>query len=796
MVTVLQSRFTSGELDPLLRGQSDISQYFDAGEKMRNVVSLPQGGFKRRDGLEHLDIICNLIERVESPTISVPNGGTAANANDDDEANGLTTTTDISTSDPYIVVEYDLGSLQEICFIDVVNTNLTAGSSDEFFIQVSTDGIAWTSIGASIEMSTAQITKRRRANGSYRYIRFARIGTTDLGTAKAYIGEFSVFTETASSPSPATNFLSNTRLEPFAVSQDIKYMLLFTDKNIAVYRDSVLVADIRATQFTSDRLPAMKISQSSDTGILVQEDIQPHRLFRLGTDDDWEFAPINFDFIPKFDFVQTSSTPAADITPSSEEGTITIAATAPVFSAGDVQQVIEGNFGRARIIEFVDASSVKAVVEIPFFDINPILSGNWSLIGDFEDVWSATRGYPRTVTFHEGRLWFGGSKSRPQTVWGSNIAKGFFNFDSGTLLDDEAIEFTLDTDQQNSIVNIFSQRTLQVFTIGGEFALRKSATEAITPTNIAILRQTQKGSEPNIRNVEIDGGTIFLQKEGKAILEFIFDDVQNAYSINEVSILSSHLIVTPVSMALRKSTSTEDTALLCIVNSDGTLCTSTIMKGQQVRAFTLQETKGNFKTVGVDGSDIYFIVQRDIDGYVSNRLERFNSNLFVDAGKIVTTGLPTDTFTGLEHLEGEECQVKADGSVMAKQTVTSGSVTIERDAEEEFYIGLAYDPLVRTMPVEAPQAQIPPSLGKKKRIHSVTLRVDECGEFLIQNRPVSFKKFGAAGAGSPLDVPPPVLTGDKRLRGFLGWNNQGQIEISQTEPLPLRVLAMNMEVSF
>lgn len=796
MVTVLQSRFTSGELDPLLRGQSDIAQYFDAGEKMRNVVSLPQGGFKRRDGLEHLDIICNLIEREEVLFIGTPNGGVGANANDGDENTSMTTTTNISTIDPYVVVSYWTAVTQHICFVDVVNVSLTSGSSSDFYIQVSTDGVVWETQGAPIELSTTPTTQRRRVHGNYEYFRFVKLGGADLGTARVTLSEFSVFVETPSTASPATNFLSETRLEPFAVSQDIKYILLFTDKNIAVYRDSVLVADIRAIEFTSDRLLSMKISQSSDTGIIVQEDVPPHKLFRLGTDDDWQFSPIDFEFIPKYDFVQTSSNPAADITPSAEEGTITIAASAPVFSAGDVQQIIEGNFGRARIIEFVDASNVKAIVQIPFFDITPILSGNWSLIGTFEDVWSPSRGYPRTVTFHEGRLWFGGSKSRPQTVWGSNIGKGFFNFDSGTLLDDEAIEFTLDTDQQNSIVNIFSQRTLQVFTIGGEFALRKSATDPITPKNIAILRQTQKGSEPNIKNVEVDGGTIFLQKEGKAILEFIFDDVQNAYGINEVSILSSHLIVTPVSMALRKSTSTEDTALLCIVNSDGTLCTCTIMKGQQVRAFTLQETDGDFKTVGVDGNQIYFIVQRDINGFVSKRLERFNPNLFVDAGKIVTTGLPTDSFTGLEHLEGEECQVKADGSVMAKQTVTGGSVTIERDAEEEFYIGLPYEPLVRTMPVEAPQAKIPPSLGKKKRIHSVTLRVDQSGEFLIQGRPVSFKKFGAAGAGSPLDIPPPVLTGDKRLRGFLGWDTQGQIEITQTEPLPLRVLAMNMEVSF
>ena len=34
-------------------------------------------------------------------------------------------------------------------------------------------------------------------------------------------------------------------------------------------------------------------------------------------------------------------------------------------------------------------------------------------------------GYPRTVTFHQGRLYFGGSKSRPSTIWGSKVGLFF-----------------------------------------------------------------------------------------------------------------------------------------------------------------------------------------------------------------------------------------------------------------------------------------------------------------------------------------------------------------------------------
>ena len=47
-----QHKFTTGELDPLLVGRTDIDKYYGAAEEMTNVAVLAQGGFKRDDGLE------------------------------------------------------------------------------------------------------------------------------------------------------------------------------------------------------------------------------------------------------------------------------------------------------------------------------------------------------------------------------------------------------------------------------------------------------------------------------------------------------------------------------------------------------------------------------------------------------------------------------------------------------------------------------------------------------------------------------------------------------------------------
>jgi hypothetical protein len=50
----LATNFTSGELDPLLRGRSDLEQYQNGLERAKNVMVQPQGGLRRRDGLRFI----------------------------------------------------------------------------------------------------------------------------------------------------------------------------------------------------------------------------------------------------------------------------------------------------------------------------------------------------------------------------------------------------------------------------------------------------------------------------------------------------------------------------------------------------------------------------------------------------------------------------------------------------------------------------------------------------------------------------------------------------------------------
>ncbi len=67
-----------------------------------------------------------------------------------------------------------------------------------------------------------------------------------------------------------------------------------------------------------------------------------------------------------------------------------------------------------------------------------------------EQSYSAIRGFPAAICFHEGRLWFGGTLSQPDGIWAS-MSGEFFNFNTGTALDNESIVLSSSVGQLDQI---------------------------------------------------------------------------------------------------------------------------------------------------------------------------------------------------------------------------------------------------------------------------------------------------------------------------------------------------------
>ncbi len=585
---------------------------------------------------------------------------------------------------------------------------------------------------------------------------------------------------------------SGCRLVPFEFSTTQSYMLLFVHNRMYIYKDKVLQTNINAsgndyltTSITSAMIGTIDYAQSADTLIVVQEDMAPKQIKRGASHTAWTITDITFEYIPKFAFSLSTSNPAGTITPSAVDGNITITASSSVFSSGNVNDYVEAvdGIGRARITRFVSGTSVEAIVEIPFFNTSAIANGSWLLEVDYVDAWSNTNGYPRTVTFHEGRLYFGGSKSRPNTIFASRVAR-FFDFNPGEALDDDAIEVTLNTGQVNAVTGLFSGRDLQIFTKGGEFFLPQSDLDPITPGNVVIQGATKRGSKEGIKPVGAESGTMFIQRSGKSLREFLFSDVELSYISNNISLLSSHLLVSPTDLALRKATSTDDGDLLLIVNTDGSLATYSILRGQNVIAPSLSSTDGEFINVAVDVDTIYFVIKRTVNSNTVYHVETFNDDNTTDGSILFIGGTKpsSTTLSGLSHLQGKTVKVIADDAMQTDKVVNgSGQITLDAIPTTYVEVGLNYTPTIKTMPVEL---KLPSgnTVGQKKRIVEATALL-----YLSQNLTLDAKEFPFTAAS--------FFTGKKRRKPMLGYDREGQLTFSQSAPLFFTLLGVEYKVS-
>jgi len=393
-------------------------------------------------------------------------------------------------------------------------------------------------------------------------------------------------------------------------------------------------------------------------------------------------------------------------------------------------------------------------------------------------------------------VYFGGSKQRTNTIWGSRVIN-FFDFDPGTGLDDEGVEATISTNQFNAITRIISQADLRIFTTGGEFVITNGEGQPISPATLLVRPQTRLGSKPGVPIEDLNGASIFVQRSGQSLNAFQYTDRTASYQITPISVLSSHLIKDPVDLTIRRGTSTDETDTLYVVNGqDGSMTVYSILSSQGVIAaseFTTGINEGDeFIAVAAEIDTVYVIVKRTVNSLTKYYLERFDRDALLDSSLFATVGSPTSS-VAVDHLPNTEIWVRADGLVQAERTVPASSpftVSILPAADEDYEVGIDIAVEVRTMPQE-PNLPTGSSLGVQKRVLQVDALVKDSQHMSVNGHLVSFQIIGTAVFNNPI----PSFTGRKTIHGLLGYTDEGKITVTQSYPLKLNLIAMEYRLS-
>jgi hypothetical protein len=409
--------------------------------------------------------------------------------------------------------------------------------------------------------------------------------------------------------------------------------------------------------------------------------------------------------------------------------------------------------------------------------------------------------YPGAVGYHEQRRCFGGSNTKPQNFWATRSATENNLSYSIPTRDDDAIAFRIAAREVNRIRHIVSLDQLLLLTSGGEWKVAPQNSDILTPDSAAPKPISTEGAN-NVQPAITSSAIIYVQESGSRLREMKYQWESNGYQVKDISIMAPHLFddYTIVDLAYAK---TPNKMVWC-VRSDGVLIGLTYLPEHDVLGWHEHDTDGTFESVACvkEGSEhvLYAVVKRSINSRDVRYIERLHTRkitaaedaFFVDSG-LTYDGAPTDTITGLWHLEGEEVAVLADAAEHPRVTVTAGAITLEGEASV-VQIGLPITADVQTLPLSFEAQAF--GQGVEKNVNDVALRIKDTSGLKVG------PTFTAADmvdmttrSGEAYGSAPDLTTGVVDITVLPEWGDDAQLCIRQEAPLPATILSMTLGVA-
>lgn len=733
------------------------------------------------------------------------------------------------------------------------------------------------------------------------------IAKYDVGAAK--LENFIVLRYGGVQNRAGTKYLATTAgnkkavLLPFRYNVEQNFIIEITAGKIRFYTQGALVTKDGApyeitNNYSEDELDTIKYTQSADVMFLVQPNHPPATLTRYAN-DNWTFERMDITGGPFADSELTAES-TTTITASATTGTVTLTASASIFNANMVDDLIalthfvDSDYkkgtptanGDNLIVEVLPHSSVY-VESFGFWDGNftlekyDRLTGQWVKIrsqsgnrsqnynlteeNDSDEItqyrvtstefntdvwsgeneqqrgyitiqafgndytghvlitgytsatqvtgtvkkqlasteatkdyqfasWSQKNGFPTCAGFFEDRLVFAGSKAEPQTFWASKTGD-YYNFGTSIpALDNDAITATLNGGQMNGIKAIIAFGEMILLTAGGEYKVTGNG-KPITGENVLSQAQEYRGIS-DVLPVTVGSRIVYLQQQGNLIRDLAYSYDVDKYTGDDLNLLASHLFERHkiTSMTYQQ---TPNSIVWC-TRDDGVLLGLTYLKEQDVYAWHQHSTAhGKFINVcsisGPQEDELYCVVEREGNYYVERMVAREASTepedqYFVDSGITVSGNTKTNEVTGLDHLEGLEVAILADGNVQPLQTVTDGKITLKR-AYSKIHVGLPIHAEMQTLPLEF-NAEDGTFMSRKKRVSALMAMFKDSrgGLYGIGDGPKNeFKWRSTEKWGEPIAL----FTGKKKMPvPQANWNETVMVTISQEDPLPLTILSL------
>ena len=220
-----------------------------------------------------------------------------------------------------------------------------------------------------------------------------------------------------------------------------------------------------------------------------------------------------------------------------------------------------------------------------------------------------------------------------------------------------------------------------------------------------------------------------------------------------------------------------------------------------VSYFVAGDVGNQIHLTGSDGT----LIRCDIVSYTNGTVVKVRPQKDVPASlqgvAIATWAKAVDDLSGLDHLEGEDVSVFADGFVVASPnnesyetiTVASGAITLDKPYVK-IHVGLPYISDLETLDIDTPQGESITS--RKKLVSEITAYVEKTRGLFMGAKPPSGTDpledlYEVKLRNEELyDDPVELKTGQINVKVKSEWNSNGRVFLRQVDPLPATILAI------
>jgi hypothetical protein len=362
--------------------------------------------------------------------------------------------------------------------------------------------------------------------------------------------------------------------------------------------------------------------------------------------------------------------------------------------------------------------------------------------------------------------------------------------------EDSAFTFKIASDTTDEIQWLAANIDFFMGTASGEWVLPGTAT---ADDYQAVPINTRVGSAP-IQGSLLSGGLVFIQAGGRRVFQLGWEGMSNPNSEpNDLAVFSDHLFKANPIIAWDWMQAPEPTAIF--LREDGTLVAVLMNISMQVRGWWNIETDGVVTSIAVmpttSGDVLYMAVLRNTDQMMIEKMadQEWTDIIdahYVDSGLWKTSVIAFTVIQGLDYLEGETVSMIGDGAYLGTAVVAGGEVTLPV-ACTSAHVGLPFKARVQTMPIEA-AANYGSAQMKKKNITHVDVRYVNTLDLNVGPNETDLESAVLEDSdGTRVDVtaPNPVpQSGDERVK-IQGMNQKrGYVNIVSDLPLPCEVTAI------